>query len=142
MKSMNEAAWRAFVMQGSRTGKLATVRKDGRPHVVPVWFTLDGPDIVFMTDSRTIKYKNMQRDPRASLCVDDEQFPFAYVAIQGTAKIEALAPAELLPYSMRIAGRYVGQDRAQAFGERNAVEGEVLIRLSPTKVTAMQGIAD
>ena len=142
MQPMTEAQWRDFVMQGSRTGKLATVRKDGRPHVVPIWFTLDGADIVFMTDSRTIKYKNLQRDPRASLCVDDEHFPFSFVAIQAAAKIEVLAPAELLPYSVQIAGRYVGDARARTFGERNAVEGEVLIRLSPTKVTAMQGIAD
>src|SRR5258705_232539 len=44
-----------FLAYGTRTAKLATIRADGRPHVVPVWFVLDGDDIVFTTGTTTVK---------------------------------------------------------------------------------------
>jgi nitroimidazol reductase NimA-like FMN-containing flavoprotein (pyridoxamine 5'-phosphate oxidase superfamily) len=46
MTQMTEAEWRDFVMTGTRTGKLAVTRSDGRPHVTPIWFVLDGDDVV------------------------------------------------------------------------------------------------
>jgi PPOX class probable F420-dependent enzyme len=73
---------RAFLLHGTRTGKLATVRKDGLPHVAPVWFTLDGDIIVFTTGERTVKGSNIRRDGRVCLCVDDETPPFAYIMVE------------------------------------------------------------
>jgi len=55
MRRMTEQEWHAFVMDGTRTAKVATARKDGRPHVVPVWFVLDGEDIVFTTGASSVK---------------------------------------------------------------------------------------
>ena len=49
MAQMSDAEWREFVMAGTRTGKLAVTRKDGSPHVTPVWFALDGDDVVLTT---------------------------------------------------------------------------------------------
>src|SRR5829696_949729 len=71
--SMSEAEWRAFLAGQARTAKLATVRRDGRPHVAPIWFALDGDEIVFTTGEDTIKGKAIQRDGRVCLCVDDER---------------------------------------------------------------------
>ncbi len=68
---MDDAERRAFLSSGKRTGKLATVRRDGRSHVQPVWVLLDGDDLVFMTGPLTVKGRNLRRDPRASLVVDD-----------------------------------------------------------------------
>ena len=131
-----------FLSQGTRTGKLATVRADGRAHTVPVWFTLDGDDIVFMTMSSSIKAKNMLRSGRAAICVDEEQPPYSFVSIEGEVSIEELAPAELLPWATRIGGRYMGGDLADAYGKRNAAEGEVLVRLHPTNVFAVKNVSD
>ena len=78
---------RRFMMEGTRTGKLATVRPDASPHVTPIWFVLDGDDVVLMTGSRTTKGRNLRRDPRASLVVDDERPPFAYVRVDGVAEL-------------------------------------------------------
>ncbi len=78
-----EECW-SFLRSPVRTGKLATVRKDGQPLVVPVWYDLEGETIVFMTGRDSLKAKNMRRDPRVSLCVDDEVTPFVYVALEGT----------------------------------------------------------
>lgn len=138
---MSEEQWRAFVSQGTRTGKLATVRGDGSPHVLPVWFLLDGDDLVFNTGKDTVKGRNLARDGRVSLCVDDDTPPFAYVSLRGRAELSE-DPVELRHWAARIGARYMGEDRAEEFGERNAVPGELLVRVSIEKVIAESGVAD
>ncbi|NES30328.1 TIGR03618 family F420-dependent PPOX class oxidoreductase [Micromonospora terminaliae] len=138
---MSDDQWRAFVTAGTRTGKLATVRADGSPHVVPVWFVLDGDDLIFNTGSSSVKGRNLVRDPRAALTVDEEQPPYAFVTVRGTVTIID-DPVESLPWSTRIAARYMGADRADEYGRRNAVPGELLVRLRAEQVVAFAGIAD
>jgi PPOX class probable F420-dependent enzyme len=137
---MSDEEWRAFLSAGTRTGKLATVRSDGRPHVVPIWFVLDGGDLVFTTGDGSIKAHAMRRDPRVCLCVDDERPPYAYVMVQGTAVLSQDLD-ELLRFATAIGGRYMGADRAEQFGRRNAVPGELLVRVTPAKVTAHAEVA-
>ncbi len=142
MAAMTEAEWRAFLTERARTGKLATVRKDGRPHVAPIWFDLDDDGtILFTTGADTVKGIALRRDPRVSLCVDDEAPPFAFVLVDGTAELSE-DPDALLGWATRIGGRYMGADRAEAFGRRNAVPGELLVRVQPTHVVARKGITD
>jgi len=131
---------RDFLLTGTRTAKLATVREDGRPHVVPIWIQLDGNEIVFNTGQGSIKALNMQRDPRVCLCVDDEQPPFGFVQIEGTISFSD-DPNELLTWATRIGGRYMGERLAEAYGKRNSVPGELLVRLAPTKVIFKTGVA-
>ncbi len=138
--SMLTAEQRAFLMEQVRTAKLATVRKDGRPHVVPIWFDLDGDTLVFTTDQTSIKAANIRRDPRVCLCVDDETPPFAYIMIEGTAIMTADRDA-LLHWAARIGGRYMGAELAEAYGKRNAVEGELLVRVTPARVVFEKDIA-
>ena len=130
-----------FLSSGTRTAKLATTRADGRPHVAPVWFVLDGDDVVFMTGADTVKGKAMLRDPRVALSVDDEEPPFAFALIEGTVSISRDLD-EMLPLSIAIARRYMGDENAERYGRRNAVEGELLLRLRRAKVTAMAGLSD
>lgn len=132
---------RNFLLSGTRTGKLATVRTDGRPHVAPVWFELDGDTIIFTTWHATVKAANMRRDARVCLCVDDDTPPFAYAQIEGTAQMTA-EPEALLYWATRIAGRYMGAALAETYGKRNAVAGELLVRVTPTKILFQQNIAD
>ncbi|MFD3946629.1 PPOX class F420-dependent oxidoreductase [Streptomyces sp. NPDC058579] len=141
MAKMTEEQWRAFVSEGTRTGKLATVRDDGSPHVVPIWFVLDGDDIVFNTGKDTVKGRNLARDARVALCVDDDRPPFAYVSLRGRAEISE-DPAELRRSAARIGGRYMGEGRAEEFGARNGVPGELLVRVRIERVTAQSGVAD
>ena len=132
---------RNFLLTGTRTGKLATVRTDGRPHVAPIWFELDGDTIMFTTWHTTVKAANMQRDPRVCLCVDDDTPPFAYAQIEGTVQMTA-EPDALLYWATRIAGRYMGAALAETYGKRNGVAGELLVRVTPTKILFQQNIAD
>jgi PPOX class probable F420-dependent enzyme len=131
---------RAFLLEPVHTGKLATVRKDGRPHVVPIWFDLDGDTLIFTTGHTSIKAVNIRRDPRVCLCVDDETPPFAYIMIEGTATITA-DPDALLYWATRIGGRYMGDELAEAYGKRNSVEGELLVRVTATRVVFEKNIA-
>lgn len=140
-RTMSVEERRAFLMAGTRTGKLATVRADGRPHVAAVWFVLDGDDVIFMTGAGTVKGRNLRRDARASLIVDDDAPPFAYVRVDGEAE-HADNPPDMLDWSTRIAYRYMGPDLAESYGRRNAVPGELLVRLRPTRVVTEAGVAD
>lgn len=136
---MSEAEWRAFLSEGTRTGKLATTRKDGRPHVAPVWFVLDGDGkIVLTTWATTVKGRNLRRDPRAALAVDEPSPPYPSVVVEATATISE-DPADLLFWATRTAERYVGKEQAEAFGRRNGVPGELLVRLEPSNVVAFDG---
>ncbi len=141
MRDLTPDEIRAFLTDRPRTGQLATVRANGRPHVAPVWFALDGDDILFTTFHTSVKGSNLQRDHRAALCVDDDQPPYAYVIIDGTVTFSTDA-AERAEWTRRIAGHYMGADRAEEYGARNDVEGEWLARLTPEHVTAKTGIAD
>ncbi len=142
MQSMSENEWQEFVMQDSRTGKLATVREDGRPHLVPIWFILQEGSLLFMTGEGTVKAGNIRRDRRVAICVDDETFPFSYVTIEGKAEVLDPDQDEFVKISTEIARRYVGDEQAGEYGKRNAVPGELLIRVKPTKVITAKNVAD
>jgi hypothetical protein len=131
-----EGWWREFVLGSPpRTAKLAVVRADGSPHVVPVWVDLDGDDVVFTCDMKTVKGRAIRRDGRVSLCLDDERPPFHFVTIAGRARVQD-DPDEVLRWATRIGGRYMGAGRAEEFGRRNAVPGEMLVRVRPERVVA------
>ena len=140
MREMSTAERREFLLGRARTAKLATVRADGRPHVAPIWFDLEGETLVFTTGKGTVKGRNMARDPRVSLCVDEEDPPFHFVLIEGTAELTAGDP-DLLYWATRLGGRYMGAERAEEYGRRNAVEGELLVRVTPRKILAYRDIA-
>ncbi|GAA4061922.1 PPOX class F420-dependent oxidoreductase [Actinomadura miaoliensis] len=140
MAKMSDSEWRAFVTQGTRTGKVAVIRDDGAPHVTPIWFVLDGDDLIFTTGSETLKARALRRDPRVSVCVDDDTPPFSFVVMRGEATLSEDLP-ELRRWATVIGGRYMGEDRAEEFGARNGVPGESLVRVHLTKVIAQRDIA-
>lgn len=142
MQDMTQDEIRSFLMDTARTGKLATVRPDGRPHVAPIWFTMDGDELLFNTWHTSVKAKNMQHDNRVSLCVDEETPPFSFIIIEGTVALTDPPAAEKVSWAGAIGGRYMGADRAEEFGKRNGVEGEFLVRLTPTKIVAKKDISD
>jgi hypothetical protein len=129
-----------FLSTGTRTGKLATVRANGAPHVTPIWFVVDGDDLVFNTWHTSAKAQHLARDPRVSLVVDLEEAPYAYVLVEGTAAISRDLE-EITRFATRIGARYMGEDRAEEFGARNGVEGELLVRLRMDRVIALDDIS-
>jgi PPOX class probable F420-dependent enzyme len=126
---------RAFLTAGTRTGKLAFTAADGRPLVAPVWFVLDGDDLLFNTGKATAKGRAIARDPRVAVCVDSEVPPYGFVQLQGEAVVSE-DPDDLVSSATAIGARYMGADRAEEFGRRNGVPGELLVRVRITKVVA------
>ncbi len=140
---MNDDEVRAFLTAlPARTGKLATVRADGRPHLAPVWFDIDDDgSLVFNTGEETVKGRNLRRDPRASLCVDDDRPPFSFVVVEGVAEISDDLE-QVRHWARRIGGRYMGADQAEAYGTRNGVPGELIVHLRPERVVSAAALAD
>ena len=141
MRQLTSTEARLFLLERPRTAKLASVRADGRPHIAPIWFDLDGDTLVFTTWHTTVKATNIRRDPRVSLCVDDEAPPFAFVLVEGIATLSDDLD-ELRGWATRIAGRYMGAGLAESYGRRNGVPGELLVRITPTKILAQASISD
>jgi PPOX class probable F420-dependent enzyme len=143
---MSTPGWVGFANTGTRTGKLATVRADGSAHVAPVWFLVDdeGTEVRFSTGADTVKGRALARDPRFSLCVDDENPPFSFVQIQAEASLTDCGekPEATVPHAIAFASRYMGAERGVEYGKRNNVAGEYLVRGRITKVVALAEIAD
>jgi PPOX class probable F420-dependent enzyme len=83
MRQMTRQEAMEFLSDGTRTGKIATVREDGSPHVVPIWFIIDDGDIVFTTWHESVKLRNLATNSRAALVADLEEPPYAYVSVEG-----------------------------------------------------------
>lgn len=135
MASLADPQVREFLSHGTRTGKVAFTGADGRPLVTPVWFIVEGDELVFNTGKNTAKGRAFARDPRVALCVDLEEPPYALVEVQGTVTLSEDLD-ELVRTATEIAARYMGQDKAEEFGKRNGVAGELVVRVRPTKVIA------
>lgn len=123
----------SFLSEGTRTGMLGYLASDGRPLLAPVWFVVDDGQLAFNTGKTSAKGRALARDPRVVMCVDDPRPPYSFVQIQGVAAISE-DPQELLDIATRTGGRYMGADRADEFGRRNGVPGELVVRIKPTKV--------
>ncbi len=132
---------RDFLLAGTRTGALATVRADSSPHVKPVWFTLDGDVLVFNTHRDSVAGKALLRDQRVAIAVDEPVPPFSFVLLRGRVEIST-EPAQLRLWAGRIGGRYMGAEREEEFAARNGVPGELLLRLAPERVVAARDIAE
>jgi PPOX class probable F420-dependent enzyme len=145
MHTMSRPEWLKFVRTGTRTGKLAVARADGGPHVTPIWFEIDetpgGDEVVFTTGANTVKARALRRDPRFAVCVDDQEPPYSYVLLEAEATLSDDLD-DLLTWATRVGGRYMGADKAEQFGRRNAVPGELLVRGRITRVTAQADVAD
>jgi PPOX class probable F420-dependent enzyme len=147
---MTKSEIKKFLMKDTFTGKLATIKKNGSPHVVPIWFVVEEVNsrnrnkvgnIYFTTGRDSVKAENIQHDSRVSICVDDQAPPFSFVLICGNAKLIPYRRKEVLKWATKIAERYMGKKNGKAYGERNSGEEEVLVRIRPIKIIAGKDVA-
>ena len=131
-----------FILQGTFTGKLGTINKDGTTHVVPIWYTVDGEgNIIFNTGDKSVKAKNIRRVNRVRLCVDDQTPLFSFVIVDGIAEIISDEPSEVYKWAKIIAARYMGYNKSEEYGRRNSAEGELLVKIKPIRVIGEKEIA-
>lgn len=128
----DEEAWR-FLREGNRPAVFSSLRADGWPHAVPTWYAVDGDGLVFTTWHRTVKAANIRRDPRVAAVVQDTAPPYDDVAIEGEARLIDCLP-QCRAISTVLGAKYMGADRAEEFGARNGVEGELVVRIRPTRI--------
>jgi PPOX class probable F420-dependent enzyme len=134
--------WRDFILESpARTAKFASVAADGSPRVTPIWVVLDGDDLVFTTHETSAKAKSIKRDPRVAMCFDDERPPFSYVIVHGEASLSDDLD-ELRRWATVLGGRYMGAHRAEEYGVRNGVPGELVVRVTPTRVITVRDVAE
>lgn len=140
---MTEAEVHAFLTaEPARPGVLGTTRRDGRPHLAPVWFVVDDDGaILFNTGADTVKGRTLKKTGYAALTVQDDRAPFSYLTVQGPVEIiDDLE--EVRRWAAVIGGRYMGADRAEEYGARNGVPGELLIRMTVAHTVSAADVAD
>jgi PPOX class probable F420-dependent enzyme len=124
-----EEMWQILSEPG-RDALLATVRPDGSPHLVPVWYTVDGQSLVFSTWLDTVKARNMQQNPRVAVTVSQPADPIFFVLLEGAAQFLPDLPAAEKH-------RLLGQIYAR-YGESYANDADfsqtVLVRVQPARM--------
>ncbi|MEV6930626.1 PPOX class F420-dependent oxidoreductase [Dactylosporangium sp. NPDC051485] len=140
MTTMTEAEALAFLTDGTRTGTLATAAPDGDPHAAPIWFVVDGHDLVFSTGRDSVKGRHLRANPKAALTVDVPAFPYHFVAIRGDVGVTD-DPPDLQDWATRIAARYVPAGQAERYGEVNSGPGNLLCRMHIDRVVGVRDVA-
>jgi PPOX class probable F420-dependent enzyme len=111
---------RAFVV-------LATINPDGAPQTSVIWATYDGDQVVFSTIEGRRKTRNLQRDPRVSLCVYRRDDPYHYVEVRGAVSMTREGGPELIE---KLSQHYDGEP----FREGNPANVRVVCRVDATRV--------
>ena len=88
-----------------------------------------------------MKGRNLRRSGRAAMCIDDDRPPFSFVMLEGPVTIDDDLD-QVRAWAARLGGRYMGEERAAAYGARNGVPGELVVRLRPERVTSAAALAD
>ncbi|MFI9453766.1 PPOX class F420-dependent oxidoreductase [Amycolatopsis sp. NPDC052450] len=138
-EKMTDEQRRAFLTEGTRNAVFATVRPDGRPHAVPVWFALDGDDILVNLGADTVKGKALKENPRVSVVVEDPAPPYSFVSVEGVAEIVP-DPEEVRQGSALIAQRYLGeagQEAIEGWLAYATSPGKVIVRVRPENIVAI-----
>ncbi|SOD85634.1 PPOX class F420-dependent oxidoreductase [Streptomyces sp. Ag109_G2-15] len=113
---------------------VGTVQPDGSPQLSPVWVKRDGDQVVFSTTVDRRKKKNLDRDPRVSVVVQDPQMPYVYAEIRGTAELSTQGARELID---ELSLKYTGKKYAE-FNPASAEDADrVIVRITPEKVVGM-----
>jgi PPOX class probable F420-dependent enzyme len=137
--TMTDNEWRSFVTAGTRLAHIGLTRTDGRPHVTPVCFILDGDELAFVLSPGSVKGKSLARDRRIAVCVSDERQPYGFVTVEGHARISA-EPEQVKHVAAGIAGRYYPAQPAAEVAESFVREGFTAVRISITNVIARSGL--
>ncbi|GAB3550292.1 PPOX class probable F420-dependent enzyme [Actinopolyspora lacussalsi] len=140
MTTITSGRVRSFLDEGGRTGKVGYLGADGRPLVVPVWFAVDGDRIVFNTAADSAKGTAIARDPRLTMCVD-EQSGRTFVQVQGITETTA-EHGEVLRVATAVAARYVAEGKVDRVAGKIAGPGQLAVSLRPTRVVTSGDLSE
>jgi PPOX class probable F420-dependent enzyme len=139
MTTMTDDEWRSFLTTGTRLAHIALTRRDGRPHVTPVCFILDGDEIAFALSPGSVKGRSLAHDRRIALCVSDERQPYGFVMVEGQARLSA-EPDQIKHIATHIGNRYYPSRPAEGLAESFVEAGFTAVRIGITNVIARTGL--
>ena len=117
---------------------ITTLRQDGSPHMTPVWHMVEGDEIVVAVDKRTLKARNVKRNPSVALCVAADESPQRWILVNGAAR---LSEDGALEFVRAVAAHYLGDERAVPYVEEIFDKRQfTLLRITPTSIVAFDGL--
>ena len=119
-------------LEAHRLAIVGVERKDAPPQLSPVYYVMDGDDLVISTTATRAKAKAVRRTSRVSVCVVDEKPPFPYLTVYGRARIEVDGAVEvMMAVTEKMTGNRVGESARPVFEERARREQRVVLRVTP-----------
>lgn len=117
-------------LKGTHFAKIATIKKDGSPHVTPIWYMYEDGKLIVNTTTDRVKFRNIRRDPRVSFLVDDG---YPYLMVLGKARVatERDANKDIETLAIRYTGEKAGKKSAR---ERYWKQPRVSIEIIPERV--------
>ena len=110
---------------------VATISRNGQPHLTPNWYRYDGQVLTLITRKDRLKYLNLQRDPRISVCIYDPPVASTYVVISGTV---TCSDQDIWDEARRIIARYRAPNEVDDYLARWNTEPRVLITVTPERI--------
>jgi PPOX class probable F420-dependent enzyme len=115
-----------------RIARLGTANRDGTPHIAPVWYKFDAGAFLVLTERGSQKHKNIERDPRVTLCIDDERPPYHTVLVRARVSVEEAPGRE---WREALAISYLGDENGKRYIAENMHPNDVMLRIIPQKTT-------
>ena len=132
-KRLKREEWERF-LRGRRVGVLATISADGAPVLTPVWYLYREGRLLVRTGIESVKARNIQRDPRVTVCVQDERPPYASVTVYGRAAIEPDRPGLINEIARHYLGGIAGAGYVRGVAEGVQQSEEITIAVTPERV--------
>ena len=123
-----------------RVAHLCTVRPDGRPHVTPVGYIVEGDKAFVMAPANAVKFRNVRKNPKVALSVATEERPARYVVLEGDGRVTDDNWGQVLE---RISIRNYGPEQGRAIArEWLAVGGVLVLEIQVNKVLTWKSDED
>lgn len=141
---MSEARLDEFLTEGTKLAVVSTVDRRGHPRSAPVWYEWRDGSVLIFTGRSSLKWRNLQRVPHASVCVDERETPYAGVVIDGPVEEVSDGDDPIYEVALRMATRYYGEEEGRAFAEpyRDGSPGTVVFRVRPEHIVSWDYAAD
>ncbi len=140
-KRMSSAEWERF-LAARRVAVLATLGPDAEPVLTPIWYLYRDGLLHMRTGLESVKARNIRRDPRVTVCVQDERAPYRSVTVYGLASVEVAEEGLSAAISRRYLGAVGGAAYLRMARETVEQSTEVTLRVRPERVVTQDFAAE
>jgi PPOX class probable F420-dependent enzyme len=134
---MQEQDDRELFLQQAHLAVLATLGPGNRLHAMPVWYLYEDGMFIILTGRGSQKHRNIERHKDVTLMIDRRDLPYYAVMVQGSATI---GPTPSQALRLRMAVRYLGEERGAAYNARRLDADSVIIQVRPEKFVEYHGV--